>query len=61
MNERFLLIMYEAYCKSCGPRWIEPTDETIEGFKVWLKNEVERPLGAHEEQGLTLLRKVLVA
>ena len=59
MNERFLLILYKAYCASRGMSWIEPTDDTVQGFTVWLKYQVERNLEPYEEAGLPKLREVL--
>ena len=60
MNDRLLLLIYEAYCKSRGRAWLEPNDETLSGFKVWLKYQMEgRALEPFEVTGLPKLREVL--
>ena len=59
MNDRLLLIVYEAYCKSRGQLWLEPDPATLDGFKVWLKHQIDRNLEPFEEAGLPELRKVL--
>ena len=59
MNDRLLLVVYEAYCKSRGKSWIEPTDETLQGFTVWLRDQMGRNLEPYEEAGMPKLREVL--
>ena len=54
MNDRLLLMIYEAYCKSRGRAWLEPNEETTSSFKVWLKYQMEgRNLEPYEEARAT--------